>query len=340
VTTLFRGAPLTIDVRNRLSGLARHPPRLAYPIIAALAGLAGPVAADSGFLTVCDPFGPGHFGVPGTDACLRLSGDVRSEARYRTSRETLIVEPERDAAGPTIAFRRGQLGDDTPLLRTRAELRAFLTGVVMTEYGALTATAGFKARADTFPGNLRADPFGEPGHELLLERAHITWGRFSAGYGPSIFDFTPSLSYTTGYASEINTTHVAYTHPIGESTTLTLSLEDGGQREIFDASWGAYSRRQGPDVVARLRRGFDWGAAQAAAAIHPTRGLATADCCAPVAADAIGWAVMSGLEAYFDIGGTSGELLLNAAASRGGLSYLGIFDYPADLPSRPTARSS
>jgi hypothetical protein len=257
---------------------------------------------------------------------------VRSEHRRRSSHKEIIVETPRDQTGPHVGYALGRLPSDSPLGRTRTETKFFADTSSGTDYGLLTTSFGVKVRLDS-PPRESGDPFEDPqrsGNTTLLERASIKLGGLSAGYMPSFFDFTPSLSLTTAYASEQNTALIAYTRRIA-TVDLTVSLEDGTPRQVTGAAWGEYGGQRAPEMVASARQGFDWGNVQVAAVAHPIRAVAAAECCASIYGDGLGWAAMAGVEAFFEVGETSGEFLLNAAWSRGGLDYLNVTNYPADF---------
>jgi hypothetical protein len=291
------------------------------------------VGAGEQRLEPCETVGRGYFRLPGSSTCIAMTADAKNEHRRRSSRKEIILEPFRDERGPQVAYRLGRLPDSFPLERYRSEVKLFVNAATMTEYGLLTTSVGLKPQFDSPPRrpNDPNDEFNQTGRRTLLERASIKLGSLSAGYMPSFFDFTPSLSFTTAFASEQNTTLIAFTHKVAGAVDLTLSLEDGTPRRITDPAWGEYRGQQSPDVVASARRNFDWGNLHAAVAAHPVRAVALADCCAPVFGNELGWAAMAGAEGWFDLGDMSGEFLFNVAASKGALDYLNVTNYPADF---------
>ena len=263
--------------------------------------------------------------------CLTI--DLRADRRARSNRAVAVAEPDRDEEGPGLSVYRARLGPDRPISRSLFDTRIFGDIQTDTAAGELRASLGVRAQLET-PPRRRHDPanrFNRTGRRLALERASVTLGAWSAGYMPSAFYFTPSLSYTTGYATEQSTTSLAYLARLSDAWSLTLAIEDPEPRRITDSSWGDYRRSTMLDPVLALRRRFRWGTAQLAAAAHPVRASARAPCCGDMKGSAVGWAAMGGVEAWVDskLGGS--ELLLNVSASKGALDYLNATDYPADF---------
>lgn len=319
--------------------------------MAALSGLLWPSAAwaggatrpapDNDALRPCKDVGPGYFRIAGTSTCMMLRVDMKNDHRRRSSRKELLIEPDRDETGPRLFYHVGRLAPDRPIGRTLSEVKAFVNTATETEYGTLATSVGWKAQIESPPRRPSDpfDPFNRTGERTLLERASIRLGGLSAGFMPSFFDFpTASLSYTTAYASETNTSLVAYTRRLFGSIDGTISLEDGSARRVVDRAWGEYAGQRAPDVVAALNGNFDWGSIHVAAAIHPVRAFAPTGCCGE-GGRAMGFAATAGIEHWFDLGaGMSGDILLAAAATRGGLDYLNASNYPAALAVSRTGR--
>lgn len=270
-----------------------------------------------------------------------LRAEVKTDHRRRSSRKELLIEPDRDESGPRLLYRVGRLAPDRPTGRTLSEVKAFVNTATDTEYGTIATSVGWKTQLESPPRRPSdpIDPFNRTGRRTLLERASIQFGGLSAGFMPSFFDFpTASLTYTTAYASETNTNLIAYTRRLFGSIDATLSLEDGSARRVVDNAWGEYAGRREPDLVAALNGNFDWGSIHVAAATHPVRAYAPTGCCGE-SGRAMGFAATAGIERWFDIGaGMSGDILLAAAVTRGGLDYLNASNYPADFAVSRTGR--
>ncbi|HEX2727969.1 MAG TPA: porin [Beijerinckiaceae bacterium] len=314
-------------------GTFRFLRRIVLLAIAMGSAVASSAAAADEPLGACPELGRGYLRLPGMAACVALAGDLKVDYRQRFSRQEIFAEPQRDTTGPHIAYELGRLPEDRSLGRSRTELKTFFNTITPTEFGMLSTSIGFKSQVETPPRNPNdlVNEFNRTGKRTILERASIQLGGFSAGYMPSFFDFTPSLSYTTAYASEINTTVLAYTHRIPGIIDLTLSAEDGSERRLADPVWGSYRDARAPDTVIAARKPLDWGNIKVAAAAHPVSAMAVAECCGVAEGRDLGWAAMVGIEGWFDVGSMSSEILLNVALARGGLSYLGATNQPADF---------
>lgn len=272
--------------------------------------------------------------------CARLTLDLRADYRTRSSRSEIFVDTGRDEDGPLVDVSLGRLPPNRPLGRALAEARIFVNVGVPSPAGPVQLTLGARAQLET-PPRRPDDPvssFRRTGRRLLLERATVEVGALTAGFGPSTFYFTPSLSYTTAYASEQNVTQIAYRFALPDNASLALALEDGRRRRVEDPAWGRSRGGLSIDPVVALRKTTPWGAMQIAGALHPVRAQATPECCRRVTGDSMGWAVSGGLEGYFETGLGSSELLVNLGTSAGALDYLNATNYPADYALSATGR--
>jgi hypothetical protein len=283
----------------------------------------------------CSLYGPAWLQIPDTDTCIRLMRlDMKTDYRQRSTRKELFVEPDRDESGPLVNISRGELPRDRPIGRALSEMKAFVDTRTETDFGPLIATLGWKIQIEG-PARRPNDPnneFNRTGVRGLPERASIQLGGFTAGYRPSFFDFsTASLSYTTAYASETSTNVLAYTKTLPAGWSATVALEDPQARRVFDAAWGQYSSRT-PSVVTALDGSFSWGAVHLAAATHPVRGVSPTG----EVGSRMGYAATAAIEHWFDLSfGMSGDVLVSATTTRGGLSYLNASNYPADFAISP-----
>ena len=259
--------------------------------------------------------------------------DVKTDYRVRSTRKENSVETDHDQSGPRLTYALGVLGPDRPVARHLVEVKPILSVAALTDYGPFTGSFGFKYQRES-PPRRPSDPineFNRTGERLLVERASVQFAGITVGVMPSFFDFTPSLSYTTLYASEQSVPLIAYTYKAG-STDFTLAVENGSYRHLAESPWGAYrSQRFASDLVGSIRKRFAWGNVQVATAAHPVRVFQPLGCCAPASGEALGWAAMAGVEAWFDVADMSGELLLNVGAAKGALTYLAATNYPADF---------
>lgn len=277
------------------------------------------------------PKRPYYYAVPNV-GCVFSRTDVKGAHWQNSTRTVIDVEPGRNAKGPILFFARSQLGLDRPTATWLGELKSQLSVTTETAYGPLTISFGGKAQFVTPPlkPNDPNNVFNRTGERVVLERAGVEFLGFAMGIMPSYFDFTPSLSFTTLYASEASVPLVAYTYKFG-TTDLTVSAENGSYRELTDPLWGNYASSGHADLVGAIKKRFDWGNIKFAAALHPVRAVQSDSCCTQTSGEALGWAALGGVETWFDFGRYSTEFLANVGAATGGLSYLGVTDYPADF---------
>lgn len=277
---------------------------------------------------------------PASRYCARLTLDLRADYRMRSSRSEIFVDTGRDEEGPLVEVSLGRLPANRPIERALTEARLFVNVGLPSPAGPVQLTLGARAQLET-PPRRPDDPvssFRRTGRRLLLERATVEVAGLTAGFGPSTFYFTPSLSYTTAYASEQNVSQLAYRFALPDNLSLALALEDGGRRRVEDPAWGRSRGGLSIDPVAALRKATPWGAMQIAGALHSVRAENAAECCRRVTGEAMGWAVSGGLEGYFETGLGSSELLVNLGTSAGALDYLNATNYPADYALSATGR--
>jgi hypothetical protein len=208
-------------------------------------------APDAG-VQACVAMGVGFWALPGTDTCLKISGEVRADY---------------------IATNQNTRNDDGTSFVTRGQI-------------------GFDARTNTDYGTLRSyfllDAYlglGS-GNSFYVDKAYIQIGGLTAGYAHSYFGIY-DLDYANdlwqpyfGYAATTNL--LAYTYEFGGGFSATLSVEDArntrstllnpfifapfGSPEIPPVEPAGGARI--PDIVGNLRLDGDWGEASVFGALH------------------------------------------------------------------------
>jgi hypothetical protein len=203
---------------------------------AALAAVSGAHAADAivaaepeplQYVRICDAYGAGYFFIPGTETCLKIGGQVRSEGEWY------------DAYSPT-----NKVGT---LWHTRAELN--VDTATDTEYGPLKTN--MVLRWDWSEG-------GSTATKLLF--ANISLGGFTVGKLDSQYNLY------AGYAGDVinddviydgpyELNQITYNYDAGNGFTAVISLEDSnssGSDASYGSSWWSddKSDHYAPDVVA------------------------------------------------------------------------------------------
>ena len=258
-----------------------------------------PVAPEPvDYVKVCDAYGARFFYIPGTDTCLRVGGRVR--AQYTLNN---MANDNTDGFGGRDADNYSMIGRGYLYLDSRTS----------TEFGLLRTYAEFQ---------------GTSGGSVVADKAFIQWGGLTAGYATSFFDFFTGQSYigpVTRNWSDQTTDLIAYTAAFGNGFSATVSLEEGGYREVDSASAGVqYGGQYLPDLVANLRVDQGWGSAQLSAALHDVRSNNVAH--AAGVDSELGWAVQGGVIINLPMLSSSSNIAFQAAYADGALAYLGVAD--------------
>jgi hypothetical protein len=301
--------------------------KLALAALAAL-GLAGTAqAADlakkapaaANYVKVCDAYGAGFFYIPGSDTCLQIGGYVW--AQYGIYKESA-------AYGLGFGTRRTE-----NLISTGVRMNIHFDARTNTEMGLLRSyvevqqTIGSQPWSNGLTGS----------SQVSLEKAFIQFAGLTAGRATSMFDF-----YTGDHLSSIfETAHsdsivnlLAYTFSFGNGITATASIEDpttgngAGRRWSVDSNplsatfnqfgTSPYGAVKLPDIVGNLNIAQSWGSAQIMGVLHEDRTVLPA----PVQASKLGYAVGAGVKINLPMLGESDTLALQAAYSKGAISYV------------------
>jgi hypothetical protein len=170
---------------------------------AALAVVSGAQAADAivaaepepmEYVRVCDAFGTGYFYIPGTETCLKISGEVR--------------------VGVSFSDDQNDEGDD------------WETGV--------RARVAFEAKNDSEIGTIgsyiRIQGFGEDDSsdsagDFELDQAYITVGGFKTGYFLTWLDDVGTASEGDAFISAAKFNAASYTYS-SDAFTVGLGIDD------------------------------------------------------------------------------------------------------------------
>jgi hypothetical protein len=240
------------------------------------------------YVKVCQEHGEGFFYIPGTDTCLRVSGEVRADYRF---------------------FNRETRADDVTDFRTQGRIK--FDARTATEYGTLRSFFQVNALAND----------GE--FDFVIDKAFIQFGGFTAGFAHTFFglyDNDYANTVFAGYAASQNTVNLlAYTATFGGGFSATVSIEDGKEHRagLIDLSGpdDTYGGQSMPDIVANIRVDQAWGKAQLSGAVHQIR--------YPVEIDAdYGWAVAASVGINHNVLG-GGWLALEATYVDGAGNYIG-----------------
>jgi hypothetical protein len=204
-------------------------------------------AAD--YVKVCDAFGTGFYYIPGTETCLRISGEIRffmvfdNNGRYTGDR----------VPGVQTVNVNGNQSDDfeynmESLFRVRFDARS------QTELGTLR---GFAEYQMTSGGG--ANGGGATGARF----AFVQLGGFLAGQSTSISNLFATPLMWGGVASggdngnrRIN--QLSYTYAAGNGISASIALEDAGSDNGSATGVNEFDNAA-PSVVATVRVAQSWG---------------------------------------------------------------------------------
>jgi len=273
------------------------------------------------YVKVCNEFGEGFFYIPGTDTCLKLSGEVRADYRFQ-SNDGDPTTPGRD--------------EDRTFFRTRAQVK--WDARTATEYGTLRSFVSLNA-------NVNSD---KQTNDVTVDRAFIQFGGLTAGYAHTFFgifdaDYANNM-YFSYYTSQSVVNLLAYTAVFGGGFSATLSVEDGhDHRGVIDGDFrsasgvigndflndSGYGGQRWPDIVGNLRIDQGWGEAAIFGAAHDVRSAAFDPTLIPVvlgennAGSKWGYAFGAGVGVNLPFW-AGGHVAVEGTYAKGATNYLGL----------------
>lgn len=259
------------------------------------------VAAEAvDYVADCQRLGTAYIALPGTDTCLKISGEVRAD--YFVPRDQGVDDID-FRSGAILKF-DARTSTEFGTLRSFVEVSGGASGLAVTkayiQLGGLTA--GWAGSAYRF---------------------------FDAAYASTIF--------TGLYAPSHTTNRLSYTALLGEGGYATLSLEDGVNARTtitpvyeFGPFTAGYGGHELPDAVAALGVNQGWGKAQIMGAVHQVTYADVQDVppsASPLASfsDEVGFAVGAGVGVNLPLF-HGGHFAIEANYADGAMRYLGLVD--------------
>lgn len=283
----------------------------------------------SAALRACPQFGDGFWAVPGTGTCLRVEGDVTSDAFAHGSRvaddpfdgDPFIIT-RRSRRIPRISFETsGGVSFDTRTTTAFGTLRTSFELDTDLERDDRTLGAGRSSG-----GNRR-----ERCSELQLETARVQLGGFTAGLTDSFFGIDNPVNYLGTHVADFAEEQIllGYTASLSKDLSASVAIESGEEADedesLFDYVFINRRRDPGdltderletPVGVANLRLERSWGAAQVSGAAGQTRTrLFSEERAFKNRKDVLGWAASGGVALDLPGGGEDDVLVLKAATS-------------------------
>jgi hypothetical protein len=191
------------------------------------------VAAEGGsYVRVCDAFGTGYFYIPGSEACLRVGGQVSFSAGYDSFRDEGY---------------------------TATEARIDIETAQDSELGAIKT----KLRLSS---DVNLDGYSIPGlsvagdRDTQLEIATISVGGFYVGYAETLINtnvlYGDMLDLET--FGDLNSTAIGYlSGDLGGGVYAGFAVEDA--RRGGGADFARFGDNDSPDLVGRIGVKQDWG---------------------------------------------------------------------------------
>ena len=283
------------------------------------ADLAKKAPAAANYVKVCDAYGAGFFYIPGSETCLKIGGYVW--AQYGIYK---------DSASYGLGF-GSRTGEN--LISTGARVNLQFDARTNTEMGLLRSYIEIQQTIGSQPGRNGLTGTGT----VNLEKAFVQFAGLTAGRATSMFDF-----YTGDHLSSIfETAHsdsivnlLAYTFSFGNGISATLSIEDpstgngAGRRWAVDPTVNTfgtspYGAVKSPDIVANVALTQAWGSAQVMGVLHEDRAIDNAAVVGGAAGDSKwGYAIGAGVKVNLPALGESDTIALQAAYTKGALSYV------------------
>jgi hypothetical protein len=240
-----------------------------------------PVAEPVEYVRICDAFGTGFYYIPGTDTCLRVSGQVRVEWHAVHDLDNSIHRGS--GAGGGFGPFLGGAGREFNNYTTRARGNVRLDARTQTDFGLVRAYIDLQMTVG--PSDF-ATNYDSASPDLASAFIQISrdWVTYTAGHTGSFFDFWGSNTFGTRISIDDNTTEqtlFGFTFPFGNGFSFTVATEDpasSGRRLNSGISaipnplpvfaFDNYEGQEFPDGVVNLRVDQGWGSAQIAGVVH------------------------------------------------------------------------
>lgn len=200
---------------------------------AADAVVAAPPEAPGNYVQVCDAFGTGYFYIPGSETCLKFSGNISVSTGY---------DSFRDSGYSSVEARMD--------IDTRAD----------SEIGTIGTKVRLSSRSNLDAYTIGGNDIQDQGVEL----AYITAGPVYAGYKETLVDtnilYGDSLDLETYFGGLNSTTVGVLVDNLGGGFYAGIGVENRDREEGLGTTW--YRDGNSPDIAARAGiAGQSWGKA-------------------------------------------------------------------------------
>ncbi|MDQ0394150.1 porin [Labrys monachus] len=218
------------------------------------------------YVKVCTQYGPGFFYIPGTDSCLKISGNIRADYTFNSvpsrpvtvdTNGTVQSTGSKRSLSQTSFQGRAQIGFDVRTDTDYGLLRSYLL---------IDAATGNSGGQSWQVGSVH-------GSNIYVDKAYIQFGGLTAGYAESFYAFYDNYYGDTFFApyfgsGGIGTKQlIAYTAQFGGGFSATLSVEDPAEARLGSDTRTLAGAKM-PNFIGNILYDASWGRAQLMAALH------------------------------------------------------------------------
>jgi hypothetical protein len=233
-------------------------------------------AAPVNYVKVCDAYGAGFFGIPGTDTCIKVGGMVRYDTFYSPSQDLYKITSGAKAVATNKATEM-TLGNE---VRGRIDLDSRTS----TDYGTLQTVVAARLGRTSGLLNSVAAPTGVTQSPTttspVMEAAYIRWAGFTAGAARDNFQYMPNVTFSGNqhWASFSNgAKQLSYTAVIGGGLSATVAIQDPTDTAIAPIGVTAlstvYSVNRTPQINGRIDFDQSWGGVAVMGATRQANGI-------------------------------------------------------------------
>jgi hypothetical protein len=353
----MRGAKSLLGALGAICALAP-----AAASAAELPAAANPGAsADSSKSSECSAYGSKFFKLGDSGFCGRAGYDIMGFAAKDFAQTDIALVGQRlpssaFAAGvPILYYYNKDFSSQTRDPYPGIDAQTSFVAMRQTDYGGLIGYVNLRVAGQLQDGGDGSGGMSWVANNAvngsmlqgLVDQAWVRLGGLEVGIQPSMFGFARwGYSISPGYSSLVNTPAISLTYRddniagSSNSVSASIALEDPSRREMADGVLANYAGGSAyrPDVVAQARFGSPSILLHIGGALHEIQDAAAWDCCDSSEHKALGGAATAGGEFRVKwsnvfgpaAGDTYGRLLLQVAAARGAIGYLGIPFFATD----------
>ena len=350
----MRGAKALFAAVGAICAIA---PAAGFAADASAAGAVAGAPQDKNKTSECAGYGAGFFKLGDSGFCGKAGYDVMGFAAKDFASHDIGLVGQRlpssvYAAGvPILYYYDKNFSKQTSDPYPGVDAQVNFVAMRQTDYGAFIGYVNLRAA-----GQLQDNGSGDMTYvannavngsvlQGLVDQAWVRLGGFEVGVQPSMFGFARwGYSISPGYSSLVNTPAASYTYRVdnvagsNNSVSASIALEDPSRRDMDDGVLADYGKTSWPDVVAQARFGSPNVLLHIGGALHEINDVAAWDCCYSPERPLWGAAATAGGEYRFKwsnvfgpaAGDAYGRLLLQVAAARGAIGYLGIPFFATD----------